>query len=97
MRVEVLYFIGCPHYEPTVELVHEVIRTLRVRAELAEIEVTDNAQAQRLRFLGSPTVRVDGADIEPAAAGRTEYALGCRLYGTSGVPPRELLIGALGG
>ena len=97
MKVEVLYFTGCPHYEPTAELVREVITTLGVSAELTETEVTDSAQAERLRFLGSPTVRVDGADIEPTADDRNEYGLGCRLYGTSGVPPRELLIGALGG
>jgi hypothetical protein len=63
--------------------------------ELREVAVATGAEAERLRFPGSPTVRVDGADIEPSSAGRGGYALGCRLYGGSGVPPRELVAAAL--
>jgi len=51
--------------------------------------------AERLRFLGSPTIRVDGKDIEPAARGRTHFGMSCRMYGSSGVPPRELVEAAL--
>ena len=62
-----------------------------------EVEVRDEADAERLRFIGSPTIRVDGADIEPDAGTRTDFALSCRLYEGSGVPPRELLEAALAG
>ena len=43
----------------------------------------------------SPSVRVDGKDIEPGAESRTEYALSCRLYGDRGLPSKELLVAAL--
>jgi hypothetical protein len=95
MRVEILYFEGCPNHPPTVELVRRAIDECGVSAQLEEVEVRDQADAGRLRFLGSPTVRVDGADIEPDADERSAYAVGCRLYGDSGVPPRDLVVSAL--
>jgi hypothetical protein len=63
-------------------------------AELAlrRIDTSDDAEAQR--FLGSPTVRVNGRDVDPGAEGRTDYGLKCRLYrseelGQSPVPPER--------
>ncbi len=44
------------------------------------IRVNDQAAAERLGFLGSPTIRVDGRDIEPRAEGNFEVVHGCRLY-----------------
>ncbi len=44
------------------------------------MEVTDPEAAVELRFLGSPTVRVDGVDVEPGAAERRDFALSCRIY-----------------
>ena len=95
--IEVLYFEGCPNREPTVALAREVAAELGIAAEIREVKIRDEADAKRLRFLGSPTVRVNGADIDPEAAARTDYAFGCRLWGASGVPPRELMLSALRG
>jgi hypothetical protein len=93
--IEVLAFAGCPHRAATVALAEEVAAALGVAAEIQEVEVRDTAEAERLCFLGSPTLRVNGADVEPGTAARTDYALGCRLYAGSGVPSRELLSAAL--
>ncbi len=95
MLIEVLYFAGCPHYRPTLDLLEAVIAESGVAAEVREVEVCNDADAARLRFLGSPTIRVDGADIEPDTEVRTDYALSCRMYGVSGVPGRDLLEAAL--
>lgn len=95
MRIDVLYFEGCPHHRPTVDLTREVLAELGIEAELHEVEVRDPAEATRLCFRGSPSVRVDGVDIEADAGVRTEFALSCRMYGGSGVPSRELLVAAL--
>ncbi len=97
MKVEVLYFKGCPHHEPTVELTKQVVSELGLGDSVEEVEVTNGDEANRLRFLGSPSVHVDGVDIDPEARVRTEYAMSCRMYGQSGVPPRELLEAALKG
>ena len=53
---------------------------LRIESEIRLVEVTDPEAAVELRFLGSPTVRVDGVDVEPGAAERRDFALSCRIY-----------------
>ena len=93
--VEVLYFEGCPNYHQTVELVRDLIRALGVDATVEEVQVQNTEDAERLRFLGSPSVRVDGVDIEPAARSSTGYGFACRTYGSAGVPSREFLAAAL--
>ena len=95
MMIEVLYFEGCPNLAPTLSLVNEVLSELGLSAEIREAEVRTPEDAERLRFIGSPSVRVDGEDIEPGAERRTEYALSCRLYGDNGFPPKEHLLAAL--
>ena len=61
------------------------------------VEDADAAEAER--FLGSPTIRVDGEDVEPSASERTDYGLECRLYetpdGLRGVPADEWVLRAL--
>ena len=97
MRIEILYFEGCPNAAPAFARVREVVRTLGLEAEIREIVVEGEADALRQRFLGSPSVRVDGVDIEPAARGRTDYTMNCRLYEAGVEIPRGLLEGALVG
>ena len=94
--VEVLFFDGCPNHGPAVDLAKEVVADLVPDVQVEEVEVRDAEDAARLRFLGSPTIRVDGMDIEPEARTRTDFSMSCRLYGSSGLPPRELLEVALG-
>lgn len=94
MRIDVLYFDGCPHHGPTIALIDEVARELGIRPTVIPIEVGEE-DVSRHRFLGSPTVRVDGRDIEPGAQGRTDYAMSCRLYEDLGVPSRLLIEAAL--
>lgn len=96
MKIELLYFSGCPHHRPARELIDATLFELGLDAEVEEVNVNDQREAERLRFLGSPSIRVDGADIEPAAESRTDYALACRMYGSSGIPSPELLRAALG-
>jgi hypothetical protein len=95
MRIEVLYFDGCPHARRAVAQVRQVVAELGVEAEVCEVEVRDAEEAVRLRFPGSPTVRVDGRDVDPGAGARDVYGLSCRTYGGSGIPPRDLLVSAI--
>ena len=95
MIIEVLCFEGCPNRGAAVTLVERVAAELGVITEIREVEVRDQTHAERLRFLGSPTVRVDGVDREPEGAARTDYALCCRTYGRSGVPPRDRIVAAI--
>jgi hypothetical protein len=88
-RVEILYFEGCPNHEPALALVERVAAELGMEPEIELVEVPDADSATRHRFLGSPTVRVDGRDVEPGAEERRDYAFSCRIYpGESGFAER---------
>jgi hypothetical protein len=83
-RVDILYFEGCPNHEPARALVERLARRLRVEPEIELVEVTDPDAAFSLRFLGSPTVRVNGVDVEPGAQERRDFAFSCRIYRSEG-------------
>jgi hypothetical protein len=87
MIVRLLYFEDCPSHETTLKLARQVMDETEVEAELEIVEVCDNDQAGELRFLGSPTVQIDGRDIEPGAEARFDFAMSCRKYGASGARP----------
>jgi hypothetical protein len=99
MKVEILYFSGCPHHAPAVKRVREVLAQEGTAAEMVEVEVKDIAAAQRIGFLGSPTIRVDGQDVEPAARTERAFGLSCRTYidggRRAGVPPPEWIRAAV--
>jgi hypothetical protein len=65
IKVQVLMSPGCGHGQKTVELVRDVLRELRPGARLETVLVATTTEAQRLAFPGSPTVRIDGVDIDP--------------------------------
>jgi hypothetical protein len=101
MRIEVLYFDGCPNHEQLLERLPRLLEREGVMAEVVVRNVLDQEHAERERFLGSPTIRVGGRDIDPTAATRTDYGLKCRIYhtpaGLLGVPPDEWILDALSG
>jgi hypothetical protein len=97
--VEILYFEGCPNHAEAHALVERVAAELRVDPDVHDVEVPDPGAATRLRFLGSPTVRVNGQDVEPGAEGRADYVFACRIYGAgdgfSGLPDERWVRAAL--
>lgn len=80
--VEILYFDGCPNHEAAKELVERVAAEAGVAAAVQLVDVETPEDAERLRFLGSPTVRVNGRDVEPGADARSDYTKACRVYRT---------------
>ncbi|HKW88579.1 MAG TPA: hypothetical protein VJN21_07470 [Candidatus Acidoferrales bacterium] len=98
MRVEVLYFPGCPNHSRALDEVKRALEAERIHAAITEIEVGDELQAERHSFYGSPTIRVNGRDVAPVPSTAASVGLQCRFYPGSkysGVPPRDLLRGAL--
>jgi hypothetical protein len=83
--VEVLTFTGCPHGGPALELARATVAELAVEADVRLVSVAES-ETGRYRFLGSPSIRVDGEDIEPNAGQRLDYAHSCRLYQTPAGP-----------
>ena len=99
MKVELYWWEGCPSYPEALELLRGVLaeRGLDVEVELREVRSDD--EAEQLRFPGSPTIRIDGRDVDPRGA-ESPPALTCRIYHlpdgrVSPVPSREQLEEAL--
>lgn len=101
MRVQLLYFDGCPNWEVAGARLRDAFVAVGI-AELVEpVEVTTQEQAELLGFRGSPTVLVDGRDLfaEPTADADASVGLVCRVYSTPeglrGAPTTEQLVDAL--
>lgn len=92
MTIELLYLDGCPNVQPTIDRLTEVLQAHGLDWPIIEVNIADDRRATELRFLGSPTVRIDGVDIEPTARARAGFGLMCRTYVGSGGVPSETLI-----
>jgi hypothetical protein len=99
MRIEFLYFTGCPSWKRALEDLREVMEEMGIDGEIEMIEIKTEEDVQRHRFLGSPSIRVDGRDIEERMANDTDYSMRCRVYRNGlmlqGWPSKEMLKGAL--
>jgi len=98
IEVEFLYFDGCPNAEPAWALLQSVLDECGVAAKVTKIAIQSPEDAERFGFLGSPTIRMNGKDIEKERRNDPPvYA--CRVYGggegAGGVPPRKMLIAAI--
>jgi hypothetical protein len=78
--VEVLAFPGCPNRDGAIALAERVCAELASNAEIQVLDICDQQAAEQARYLGSPTIRVDGRDVEPGAEQCVEYMHTCRLY-----------------
>ena len=94
---ERLYFDGCPSHEQLLPTVEQLAALTGAQLELRRVETPEAAESER--FLGSPTVRVKGVDVDPTAAGRDDFGLKCRIYmsaeGASPLPPEHWIRAAL--
>jgi hypothetical protein len=99
MTIELLYFDGCPSHEAFLPRLRALLAQTGVEDPVLERRVQSDDAAQRERFLGSPTLRIDGVDVDPGAAQRADYGLKCRLYATPdglrGTPADQWVLDAL--
>lgn len=99
MTIEILHFNGCPNHERLRERLPDLLKVARIATEPTLREITTEQDAGRERFLGSPTLRVNGHDVEPAANDRTDYGMKCRIYrtpeGLTGLPADRWILAAL--
>ncbi len=79
-QVELFYFEGCPSWEQALHNLEEALRLEGLMLPVSRMLITSAEDAQAQRFLGSPTIRVDGEDVEGSAAKEQAFALTCRLY-----------------
>lgn len=84
MKLELFYFGDCPSSARALENVREALRLEGLPEEVALVRVESEADAQTKRFVGSPTIRIDGLDMEGAAAEEKGYGYACRVYAANG-------------
>jgi len=93
MEIELFYFDGCPTWQNGLQNLKAALKAERLEARICLVKVKDNAEATRLKFLGSPSFRADGLDLWPEE--RERYNLSCRVYptpqGLNGAPTVEML------
>jgi hypothetical protein len=81
VRVELLHWPGCPSDDKALAELRAAMTELGLDPSTIVIrELSTDADAEHERFIGSPTVRIDGADIDPASAAGQPVALACRVY-----------------
>lgn len=97
LDIELLLVPDCPIEAAVVELVRAGLRATGVAASLRTTVITTQAEAQRRRFTGSPTILIDGQD--PFAQPGAGVGIACRVYptpgGMAGIPPQRDLDQAL--
>ncbi len=98
VKVELLYFEGCPGYRKAEQSLKGALSREGVRCEVGLVVVDTDEEAEALKVPGSPTVRLDGRDLFPVV-GRNDWHLGCRLYpspdGFKDHPTEEMIRTAL--
>ena len=81
MSIEILYIEGCPNYKPTLQLLQDVMAEEDVTLPIKLVRVTSVEMAKAVKFLGSPSIRIDGQDIEGDGKPQTEdFNLNFRIY-----------------
>jgi hypothetical protein len=93
MKIELLYFDGCPSWQEGFENLKTVLEGEGLQAEIYLVNVEDGTSATAWKFLGSPSFQVNGKDFWPEE--RAAFHLSCRVYqtpnGMRGAPSVEML------
>ncbi|HOI94549.1 MAG TPA: hypothetical protein PK250_07570 [Syntrophobacter fumaroxidans] len=76
VQVRVLYSQGCPNAAPVFDLVGRMANEIGTQVSIERVLVSSQEQAVELRLLGSPTVQIDGEDIDPSARGSMAFGIG---------------------
>ncbi len=93
MKVELLYFDGCPNWQGGLENLKLALKEANLEAHVQLVKIEGVEQATKERFLGSPSIRIEGVDLWPEE--RESYFLDCRVYqtpqGMKGSPTVEMI------
>ncbi|HIF72939.1 MAG TPA: DUF2703 domain-containing protein [Dehalococcoidia bacterium] len=99
MKLELLWFDGCPNHHVADQLLQETLKELGIDEQIELVEVPDLETGVRTKFAGSPSIRINGIDIDPTFEDTGDYTPRCRVYMTSagfkGVPEKAWIVDAL--
>lgn len=96
IKIEFLYWEECPSHGLAWERLQTILKEKGLKTELARIRIDTDDDARRWGFCGSPTIRINGKDIDPKGAKAQPVGLNCRIYHTpdgrvTPVPSEEMI------
>ncbi len=99
MQIEFLWFDDCPNHDDARALLDAVLEERGIDVPVESVNVPDLTTGERVLFPGSPTIRVNGVDVDPGYVDEGEYTPRCRVYATReglrGVPERQWIEAAI--
>jgi len=78
MRIELLYYPECPSHARALELIRDALALEGIDAPIEVIRIDTQQEAEQYRFVGSPTIRIDGREVQPQP--HLPYRLTCRAF-----------------
>ncbi len=87
LKIEVQYFAGCPNSKKALKIVKEYVNESELKIDFKEILIDTQEDAVQYKFRGSPTILINGKDIEGVEENKTP-SLACRYY-PNGLPTKE--------
>ena len=95
VKIELFYFEGCPSLEPALHILNQILAEEEVEAPVVRINVDSEELVKKHRFLGSPSIQINGQDIEIDSRSATDFGQKCRIYDNdgvpSGIPPKSMI------
>jgi glutaredoxin len=99
LLVDVLYYEDCPHYKEAADALKEVLAEEHVEARVTMVKVAKGGEAEAFGFIGSPTILVDGHDVQRGMDHTSPFQGHCRIYRWRGnvfeIPPKDMIREAL--
>ena len=97
MKIQLLTFPGCPHAGAARKLIERALASANLHAAIEAVDTTAPETPEHLRVWGSPTILIDGADIEGLDS---PASTSCRLYRDSagqlrGIPSEATVLDAV--
>ena len=100
LKVQLLHTESCHSYQEALVGIKEALKELGLSAELEVILMDSPEKARDYKFLGSPTIKINGLDMEPELEAAENFSINaCRTYIYEGslyhYPPKEMLLEVL--
>jgi len=100
MKIEFLHTEDCHVWRKALPLLEEVMKEVGIKDKIDVITIKTQQDAEKHKFSGSPTIKINSEDIDPMAKKVTKYSpASCRPYFYKGkfhdYPPKEIIIEAL--
>ena len=74
--IEALFAPNCGSRDATLLMINEVSRNQAAKTDIKETTISSTPEANSSKFLGSPSIRINGKDIEPESVENSDYGFG---------------------